>query len=347
MRYLAILIASALSAAGLFFALALALAPAPIAAEYWVREMIVIKRHLVRRYLGQPKILIASGSSTLFDIDTNQLADEFGIPVINLGLHAELPLQTILGEAGAAAEKGDTIILPLEPTYYCMKQPTGWQVRNAIAWDRDRWNAWSILDRIQAVALLSPTLIFELAQARRREALSPDSVANRLAALDDRKILAKFASSPEPRVFAYSAYNLDSLGNMRKTAGGKLIGVPRSAEESIDICPESWQLLRSFAATMSHKGVAIYFANTPYVASNYANKERIEEASRQLNGALSMLAPVLDSRPPLVFPRSMYLNTDLHLNEEGRKIRTAMLANAIRQDANLLARIRQRPPGDR
>ena len=338
MRYLTVLVVSSASAAGIFFSLALALAPAPIAAEYFVREMIVIKRHIAQKHMGQRKIVIASGSVALFSIDTQQLSNDLAIPVINFGLHSLLPLKTILAEAEAAAEKGDAVILSLEPNLYCVKEPTNWQVRNAIAWDRGRWEAWSIWNRIQGIALFPPSFIFELFQARMHETFSPDSIALRLAALDDQKILAKFASSPEPAVFAYSAFNLDALGNMQRTEGARYVGVPKSIEEKIDICAESWQVLRTHATNMSRKGVTIYFANTPYLASSNLNTTKLEANSRQFVGELSQLAPVLDGKHQLGFPRSLFLDSDLHLNAEGRKIRTKLLENAIRHDKKFLAR---------
>ena len=171
MRYTAILLGTTLAAAIAYFALALALFPARIEAEYWVREMLVIKRNIVKQYDGRKKIIIASGSNSLFGIDTKQLTEEFHIPVINYGLHAGLPLQTILAEAAAAAEKGDTVILPLESGYYCMSTdvPTNWHVRNTIAWDLEKWEDWPIAKRIKAVAMTDARIVLEMVQARLQE----------------------------------------------------------------------------------------------------------------------------------------------------------------------------------
>lgn len=342
MRYLTIFLITSITTAVVYFSLTLTLAPAPITAEYWVREMIVIKRSIAKKYDDQHKIVIVSGSNGLFSIDTKQLTDELKVPVINFGLHAGLSLKTLLSEAELATERGDSIIFAFESHYYCISEPSDWQVKNSIAWNHEVWESWSILDKIKAITLLKPVIILELVQAKIQEKLLPKSIEDRLAALDDNKILAKFTSSPKPVIFAYSAYNLDALGNMQKIEGSNFMGIPRSPETKIDLCPKSFHLLQNFISSMASKGVAVYFANTPYVETNNLNKEKIDDTSRQFKNEISQLGPMLDDKYPLVMNRALFFNSDLHLNTEGRKLRTKMLAHAILQDKTFLTRIQ--PP---
>ncbi len=136
----------------------------------------------------------------------------------------------------------------MSPYYYCISEPTDWQVRNSIAWDHETWNNWSILDKVKTISLLKPIIILRLILAKIQENLIPKSIEDRLTALNDIKILTKFASSSKPKTFAYSAYNLDALGNMQKNEGSNYQGVPRSPETIIDLCPESLKLLEKFSS---------------------------------------------------------------------------------------------------
>lgn len=342
MRYTSVLLGTTLAAAITYFALALALFPARIKAEYWVREMLVIKRNIVKQYAGRKKIIIASGSNSLFSIDTNQLTKEFHIPVINYGLHAGLPLQVILGEAAKAAERGDTIIMPLESGFYCRDpvEPNSWEVRNTIAWDVDKWEEWSIAKRIRSIVTTDARIVLEMVQARLQERFTPEDIADRLAALDDAKVLARFASEPEPTSFSYSAYHMDSLGNMKQIDGTKDFGAPIPADDRIDVCPPSRQMLASFIADMARRGVEVYFANMPYVATKRIDPSKLKTVSDEFTAEVSTLAPLLDSKSQLVLPRELFFDTYAHLNTKGRKIRTRMLADAIRSNPHLLARIR-------
>ena len=138
MRYLVYLASSFIAIAIFYYSLIFALFPTPVAAEYWVRELLVFKRDIAKNLAGQPKIIVASGSSTLFNVDTNILSAALKRPTINLGLMGGLPLDTILEEINTVSGPGDLVIMALEPDYYCREANPGydpWQIRNAIAWN--------------------------------------------------------------------------------------------------------------------------------------------------------------------------------------------------------------------
>lgn len=338
MKYLVIFLATTLSLAIGYLPLSVALSPSPISAEYWVREMIVIKHNIVGHYKGKKKIVIAAGSNALFGIDTKQLGKELKIPVINFGLHRGLSLENILDEAASVLEHGDVVVLPLEANYYCEDGPTDWQARNNIAWNREQWASWPYLEKIKGASLLYPTILYEVATAKLQAVFWPETIKERLIALDDRKILKRFALAKEPDTFAYSAFNLDSMGNMEMNDAARYFGTPDRAERAdtkIDICPKSWQLLSSFKKDMNNKGVKIYFANTPYVYLDDLNIGEIEATSKLFIAKLSEIAPVLDTKSELVFDRKLFFDTDLHLNTQGRKLRTEMLASSILHNSHL------------
>jgi hypothetical protein len=345
MRFLGILLASCLASACAYFGLAFALSPAPIAAEYWVREMIVVKRSIARRYQGTRKVIIASGSAGLFGIDSGQLGREIGTAALNFGMHAAMSLERILDEAAGAAGTGDAVVLTLEPHYYCARGPTDWQARSAIAWDRQQWREWSTLDRLKAMASLNPAVLLEIVTVRVRNASSSRTLSKRVATLDDARVLAAFAAAPEPETFAYSAYHLDRLGNMRRTEGAKFHERARSAAADTVVCPESLELLRGFVSRMRRHGIVVRIAHTPYVADGQPPTERVVAASSRFVEQMAPIAPVLDTRADVLLPREMFFNTDLHLNARGREIRTHRLAAAILNDSALAAHLGTHRPG--
>jgi hypothetical protein len=336
MRYPVIALLSCGLAAVAYFAMAIAMVPAPIEAEYWVREMIVVKREMARAHADRRKLIVASGSATLFGVDTAQLGRELGLPVLNFGLHAAMSLERILDEAAGAAAAGDALILALEPEYYCARGPSQWQARNAIAWDREQWRAWSARERVEAVAALGSSALLKIAAARRDLAFSPELLHRRLETLDDTKVLSRAAAAPEPTRFAYSAHHLDALGNMRGTSGSNFHGTPtRLADAATAVCSNSVGLLRAFVSQTQRRGVAVRLAHAPYVANGHTPIERIRAASRTFATAVSAIAPILDSREDVLFHRALFFNTELHLNALGREIRTRRLAEAIRHDRAL------------
>lgn len=345
MRYILTLIFTPILLGIFCILIVLSLAPAPIAAEYWVREMTVIKHDIADKLSNSPKILIGGGSCTLFSIDTQTLTNNLKIPVINMGLHAGLPLDTLLEEARYSAKKGDVIILPLETSHYSnIVQPNKWTARNTFAWERELWNQLSVIDKIKYIINISPSssyfnltmpyVFFELGTAKYNEKFHPEKIQKRLSSFDDKNILARFAASTPPiKLTEYSAYNLDKLGNMRGNVGKKwAFTTGRSPENYINVSNESLEKLKLFVKQMNEMGIAVYFANIPYIDRESLNYKQIKLANKKFKDTISSFSCVIDDRQDLIFPLKYFYDTELHLNSEGRIVRTKLLEEAIKKN---------------
>jgi hypothetical protein len=333
MRYLTYFVGSFIAAAIFYYSIIFVLFPAPVAAEYWVREMLVIKRNIAKNLGSQPKIIIASGSSTLFNVDTNILSSALHRPTINLGLMGGLPIETIFSEVNAVSAPGDSVIMALEPDYYCRETNPGydpWQTRNAIAWNYAFWQNKSFIEKLALVPSLGSEFPLEMIQARLDSIIKPESLASRLDALNDTKILAKYsnppAASPES---IYSIYNMDRLGNVKTVGESNYAGPPIRADEDIRICPQTMGKLTRFVEALKARKIKVVFANTPYIAFDGLDLQKVDESAKQFSAALAPLGPVIDSRSELVFPRDHFLDAVLHLNLKGRERRTQLLLKDI------------------
>ena len=58
----------------------------------------IIDKHAHADSIKAGKIILAGGSNLAFGIDSKQLEETLGMPVVNLGLHAGLGLHFILEE---------------------------------------------------------------------------------------------------------------------------------------------------------------------------------------------------------------------------------------------------------
>src|SRR2546430_777789 len=98
------------------------LLPSPISAEYWARELIVVKEKLASMICCSPRIIFLGGSSTLFGIDAEEVTARIGLPTMNMGLHAGLRLDRVLSVGEHVVRRGDVLVLALEVGYYsCAK----------------------------------------------------------------------------------------------------------------------------------------------------------------------------------------------------------------------------------
>lgn len=341
-RYLLILLSIIVATIAVYFGCALCLTPARVKAEYWVHQSIVVKRSIAAAHRGQQKVIVAGGSSVLFGVDTKQLGDLLNVPAINLGLHAALQLRTILAEAEAACEPGDTLVLALEPGLFAVNGLSAWQSRNMIAWEPESWAALPIATRIKAIGKLGPDFLMELLTNRLELKSNPAALRDRILSMDDERTLACFHSAPSPTSFAYSPNQLDSLGNMQMIDGAACRAEPRSAETVIEISRQSWRLLSACILRVRAKGVVVYFANCPWMDNGRLNRVRVAVVSKKFREDLRPLAPVLDELGEVVFPRAAFFDTALHLNTEGRKVRTRLLADAMIRNGVLVNAVKQK-----
>lgn len=104
---------------------------------------------------------VVGGSTTTFGIDAASIEEETGLPVANLGLHAGMGPDVCAGFGFAALEKGDTLIISLEPSMLVEDsepQPLG--ARFAVALGRPELREWgrppSAASKLAMAAQLQP-----------------------------------------------------------------------------------------------------------------------------------------------------------------------------------------------
>ena len=338
MRYLATFFCSFLLGMLGYASLIPILGPTPVSAEYWVHEMLVIKREIVKQHDSARKIIIASGSSTLFSIDAQLLTHQLGIPVINLGLMGGLPLIRILDEAARSASPKDIVLLALEPEYYCREEIAGfdeWVLRNAVAWDHAYWTQLSVFEQLAAIRYLGLKFPIEMLTARFYQQFRPAAIQPRLVAMDQIAVLKKFANAPVIADNLYSIFSMSPYGDIKNSDDSTYSGVPRRADQPVKVCAESINKIRDFIAQQKVRGVTVLFLNTPYVNTGDLNLETVDIEFVSFTDALGPTAIFLDDRRSLLFKRDLFLNSELHLNSRGRELRTkqllAPLGNLIRE----------------
>jgi len=335
MKFIISLYISALVVCVIYYALVLIMIDTPVPAEYWVAELITVKKELVRKHAGKNKIVIASGSSTLFGIDAEHLSKQLNIPTINFGLFAGLRLEKILKEASSVIENGDILILPLEQSYYdCNPKLSLWEINNIVGWDHEAWNEMDYFGKFNFIFSVTPRLFVQMIIANIQKMYHAPIISSRLAALDSASVLYKFRVRTKPKTFQYSAYNLNDYGDLQRTEGSKYSGKVDDFSKPDHVCDGTANQLIGFIKGMRTKGVQVYFANTPYVASGFDLNSSREGETRFLK-EFSRVGCVIDRREDLVFDRKYFFNTNHHLNTDGRSIRTELLLQAIRKNVLL------------
>ena len=76
----------------------------------------IIDKHKKLETTNPPRIILVGGSNLTFGVDSKEIQDSIGLPVINMGLHAGLGLPFMLGEIKNEIKQNDIILLSIE--YY-------------------------------------------------------------------------------------------------------------------------------------------------------------------------------------------------------------------------------------
>jgi hypothetical protein len=303
--------------------------PSPISAEYWVRELIVIKRMLANS-ISSPRIIFLGGSSTLFSIDAKQIEETTGVRAMNMGVHAGMRLEQVLSVGEDVARRGDILVLALEHVFYsCNREPwNGWQVTNALAWDKSYFDRLPLLTRIGAIfSGGSPMLAVKILTAKFGSIIAPEAYAGRFQALAPIDVIWEHYRSGNfrPRTFLYSAYNVDDRGDIQKNIGVEWRGRGIPANEPSNVCHYTLSILANFVARMKDKGVRVLVAHTPYLIEGTPRAGWQEAEANFSRDISSTGAIILDRREELFLPRAYFFNTELHLNQVGRRERTKIM----------------------
>jgi hypothetical protein len=310
--------------------------PSPIPAEYWVRELIVVKEKIADTICCTPRILFLGGSSSLFGIDAEEVTAQTGMPAVNMGLHAGLRLDRVLSVGEHVVRRGDVLVLPLEQPYYTCGEIgwSDWQITNALAWDRPYFDNLSLGNRIQATfdgggASLMPTLL----GSKLNSIANPELYFNRLESLAPAEVIWARYSSGKFRTsdFAYSAYNIDGRGDMLGNEGAHYSGPGEMLDTPRNICPDVSRTLTWFVSKMKRKGIQVLVSHVPYIIERTPNAGWREAEKDFRQNIKSTGAALLDHRQDLFFPPSYFFNSNLHLNDVGRREWTKRIIYNLRR----------------
>ncbi len=316
---------------------------APIAGEYWLRGAKTVKRSLARGVQG-PKVLLIGGSSTLFGIDAAGLSVEARRPVINLGLHAGLPLQYHLDLARPLLRRGDTAIVIPEYGHYSADSPsTAWFIQQVVAWDGEYLRSADPRTRAQFVMDTPLAMVVNAATAHHlRQSILARHPGR--APISDERVMEVFRDGwsrarsrsrrgKTPLPFQYFYDNLDDHGDILRTDGMlSPPGADYGLTSAFAPVPGPWRSLREFRRFCATNGVEIFLGLPPVLNGEIIARDRttvvrhlrdlIEHAARQ--GIVS-----IDEPEAVFFDPPFFFDTAFHLNLSGRAIRTANLAKGL------------------
>ncbi len=316
MKYLYSLLISFVSLCFLWFVLVYSQIGNLTQSSRWLYEAYELKESSAGK-INKNKVVIVSGSNSLFGFDSMMLESYWGIPVTNNGVHAGLGLQYILNKSQNVLSRGDIVILPIEYAFYQSDgKPSGTYIDYILSRDVAYFNKLPLIDQFMVISTMN---------------------VNRL----HKGIKFNFNSELAPTKGIYGVQNINSYGDQINTEVDKMTKREWSAIDDLspgaistsEISSDFIQTMNEYVDWAKRKGICIIAMPPNYMFFNdYKEKKYIRFLSNiksfyEVNGITFLGNP-----SEYMFDKKFYFNTIYHLNYDGVQKRTLQVINDIGED---------------
>lgn len=256
--------------------------------------------------IKEPKMILAGNSNVAFGISSEMLSEAMNMPVVNLGLHGGLGNAFHENMAKVAINEGDIVVVCA--TYF-----------GDDAGINDAKTAW---------------ITYEWHQKLWREGLIDlADIGNFLLAYPDyarRAVMKKIEGKKALGETSYAREAFNEYGDIvRRTEECTYVFDENSVKEP-EIDAASIARLNKLNSFIKNKGAVMLVAGYPIGEGVFTpDQEVYEKFQKKLEKGLD--CAVISDFTDYFIPYEYFYDTELHLTEEGAKIRTAQLIKDLQQ----------------
>ncbi len=285
----------------------------PTKSSQWVAEVYRDKEQYANSILT-PKIVVVAGSNGLFGVDSGMLQRAFGMRVVNMCVNAGVDLPPILLHAKRVIDRGDIVLMPLEyPLYSYDGEPIVQMIDYLYAREANMIEELSYLEQFW--------MLWHISTKRLYRGYS-DGV-----------------DSPITKG-VYGVHNIDFRGDQLHTDSSLQTEAMRDelATQKAEQYGEKfereglgWEYLESFVEWCRSRDVKVYFMPSTLMDNpHYHNDPKKREFYTNLPQIIRDRGWSYIGEPyNYMYDKSLYFNTNFHLNSRGREIRTRQMIEDI------------------
>ncbi|MCX7046468.1 MAG: hypothetical protein NTX50_13415 [Candidatus Sumerlaeota bacterium] len=242
-----------------------------------------------------PRIVFIGGSNLAFGLDSAQVRQAFGMPAINMGLHAGLGTKYMLDSARPLLRKGDVVIFLPEYSSF---------LGDDIGGDSILLELFGVTHDLRLLPLLKPSMLLEsngLIVSWRPGATTEEPPYNRAGFNREGDMVGHLAMPPKPVA-------IDTM--------------------TMNINQRAINFLANYTRDCNKDGIKTLVLFPCYRRTNFErNREVILKIESALRQGLPALAP--ETPEDFVFDDKYFFDTKYHLTAEGRRLRTDKVIAAI------------------
>jgi hypothetical protein len=286
-----------------------------VGTENWLSVAAQYKKQKALSISGE-KILIVSGSNSLFGLSAETIFKETKIPTVNMAIHAALGVNYILDDAKTVLKKGDIVLLPLEYELYLSGNNINiTYLKHVLSNDTQYFFRLSTIQKLNYLVKLPTTDILQS-----------------LFFTQSRQEVLFYLKKQFINGYCYTGFSLNQFGD-------ELCGLGKKTLSKIDVhleLPNNYKIdqygiIRDFINWCREKQVkvlALYpvtHENSEFYQEEY--KMFFDKIKKYFN---QIGIPILGNPYEAVLPHNLMLDTKYHPNNKGRKLRTEQVIHLIR-----------------
>ena len=299
--------------AGLFCFLAYRQLGAPTGKSEWTWQLVKRKTEIARS-IQTSKLLVAGGSSVLFGISAETIEKATGIPSVNMGTHAVLPMTYHLRVLQEVLRPGDTALLALEYELYHRdeKKLDELYLDYLLSRDHEYFLKLPLFRQIQIFTQTPVDRIWSGLAARKR---SPGPMNS--SVYNTTNLNANGDQTGHYRALRPNIANFDSPGGIMASGFSQRTSGRKTLQDFAGWCRSNHvQLLATF----------------PNRATNKVFQPQIMKQAQADFSAFyqSINVPLLGTVSEATLPEDEFFDTVYHLTAEGQYARTLRLLTHLR-----------------
>jgi hypothetical protein len=290
-----------------------------LAAWYQIKTAAAVAR------MHHPKIILAAGSNVRYGIDAAMIERELGVPCVNYGTHASLPLDYLLHRWRSVLEPGDLFVIA--PEYRFLERSpddmndvfAGYMLAEepSYFWELSLPNQIELVLTTDFSRLLMPLFTSFRENQKMEEVLRLWTQAYYLDEQGDY-----IANAPEARDKAALEKILKSSATENLVNGYQLNNA--TAETPY------WREIRKLANWARHHNVRVVYTAPSVLAVSEISNPSYRKFFAAVEAHYRALGiPVLITQQENIYPEELMFDNIYHPNSKGRTIRTENLMHAL------------------
>ena len=303
-------------------------------AEIWLDNLYKVKDYINATSTKKQRLIIISGSNSLFGFDSSLIAKYTKYQPINYATHAGLPINYHIDKIITNAKRGDIIVLPLEFQYYTKNSPNDdiSYISNMLTWGNGYKKYISLKGLFLTYFRQSPLQIISKIYNWQKTKISDNSIEEMLTTWDKNIAI----NNPCGEAIVYSYKGLSPYGDFCAQENEKpyIVDYDYGLQATTKISQffiDEFLRLKEFAKKMDIKVFLTYptsAENKHFSVKNPNTLQYIENLKIQLaKNNIKIYGDFKDFH----FEQKYFYDTPYHLNKQGAVLRTKKFIELLKK----------------